>query len=343
MMKLLVGQQKGLYQLFCLMLASLAAVPMPAAADPVQAPADAAASFRGTRLITLGTGGGPIARRTRSQPANLLQVDDRVYLIDAGDGTSRALVQNGFTPAQISRIFITHLHLDHTAGLAPLLGFNLPTNRGTKVDIYGPPGTEEFVDRAVQYLSIPIGVHQAQSPWFVSMATYFAGHDVEASEPRIIYQDDKLKVTAVPNSHFIAMSPEKRPLGARLSYSYRFDTADRSIVVTGDTGPSESLVQLARGADMLVSEVQDLDEVMAIVRGFPGSQEQKKAIEAHMREEHVTPEQVGEMGKQAGVKLIVLTHLSTPEDAGVRANNLAVRARAVFGGPVVVAEDGAEY
>ncbi|MEJ2459960.1 MAG: MBL fold metallo-hydrolase, partial [Novosphingobium sp.] len=119
---------------------AMACFPAPAAvassADPA-AEKSAVAASEATRIITLGTVAGPIARAKRSESANLLQVGDRLYLIDAGAGVSRRLAVSGIQPAQIHRIFITHLHFDHVAGLASLLGFAWIARTGKPIDIYG--------------------------------------------------------------------------------------------------------------------------------------------------------------------------------------------------------------
>ena len=93
-----------------------------AGAASVVAPAPSEEVVAGTRLVLLGTQGGPTIRKFRSQPASLLVVDGHPYLIDAGTGVSRQLKWAGFDPEDITDVFLTHLHLDHIAGLAPVLG-----------------------------------------------------------------------------------------------------------------------------------------------------------------------------------------------------------------------------
>ena len=121
-----------------------------AGVDVVMAQAQAPSS--GTRLVTLGTAGGPLPRKGRAQSSNLLVVDGTPYLIDAGDGVTRRIVQAGYDFRQIGKIFITHLHGDHTAGLATLLVSGWEFQRREPVDIYGS-GVEEFVKGAITYLT----------------------------------------------------------------------------------------------------------------------------------------------------------------------------------------------
>ena len=297
----------------------------------------------GAKLVTLGTAGGPMVRKSRSQPASLLQVDGRIYLIDAGDGVSQKLVDSGYAPIDISTVFLTHLHLDHVAGLAALIGFNWISNGGTPINIYGPPGSKAFVGDALTYLSIPAGVHAAQTPTLKPIASLVIGHELDASSPTTIYRDDKITVTAVENSHFSTVDPAKRVPGAKRSYAYRFDTPYRSFVFTGDTGPSEALQKLARNADVLICEVMDFEKVIAYVMALPGPESAKAAPIEHMRREHVGPEEVGKLATQANVKMVVLNHVGSDAPNGRFSPDLAQQVRMFFQGVVVMASDGDEF
>jgi len=303
-----------------------------------------------TRIITLGTAAGPIARANRSEAASLLEVGNRTYLIDAGAAVSHRLAQAGFQPAQIHTIFLTHLHFDHVAGLAPLLGFawvgraQVPSLAQEPIDIYGPPATSKFVASAVNYLSIPEGIFAAELVKGPSIADMVKPHDIDITKPTVIYQDDKVRVTAVENSHYVTIPADHRPLGAARSYSYRFDTPDRSVVFTGDTGPSEAVAKLAKGADVLVSEVMDWDiNSPAIQKAVHLSAEQLKPVNAHMLLEHLAPREVGRIAAEAGVKMVVLSHVGWGADNETDMRHYTQGVRETFSGPVVVARDGDEF
>ena len=330
---------------FAVLLAMMGHAGGASAADPPArspAPRQEQIAPDGAKLVMLGTGGGPLVRKSRSQPASLLQVDGRIYLIDAGDGVSQKLVDSGYAPIDISKVFLTHLHFDHVGGLAALIGFNWVSNGGTPIDIYGPPGSKAYVDDALKYLSIPEGVIAAQTPGLKPMASLVIGHELDASAPTTIYQDDKVRVTAVENSHYSTVDPSKRVPGATRSYSYRFDTPYRSFVFSGDTGPSEALEKLARNADVLICEVMDLEKVMAFVMALPGPESSKAAPIEHMRREHVTPEEVGKLARRANVKMIVLNHVNIDGPNGRFSADLAQQVRKFFPGVVVLAQDGDE-
>src|SRR3954449_4234635 len=107
----------------------------------------------GTRLITVGTAGGPAPRPGRAQSSNLLIVNGTPYVIDAGDGTTRRLAQFKFDFRSLSTIFVTHGHNDHTGGLGYLLSAAWIAQRTQPIHVYGPPKTEDLVKAAVQFFS----------------------------------------------------------------------------------------------------------------------------------------------------------------------------------------------
>src|SRR5262249_20875322 len=188
-----------------------------------------------TRLITLGTRGGPNPTVWRSQSSNILIVNGSFYIIDAGDGVTRRLTRAKIGFRDIDTIFITHPHSDHTAGLPALMTVQYDSIRTKPVNVYGPPGTEETVKGILPFLDVNSEVRMGDGPRTVLASKIFSGHN---KQPGVIFQDANIKVTAVENSHF--NFPAGSPAYDKYkSYALRFDTADRSIVFTGDTGPSD--------------------------------------------------------------------------------------------------------
>jgi ribonuclease BN (tRNA processing enzyme) len=133
-------------------LAATASLAMAAVADRVMAQTAAPQAQPGTVLITLGTRGGPLPTKDRAQSSNLLVVNGTLYLIDAGDGVTRRIVQAGYDFRKVGKIFITHAHDDHTAGLATLLTSEWEYQRAEPIDIYGS-GVEALVKGAIDYLT----------------------------------------------------------------------------------------------------------------------------------------------------------------------------------------------
>jgi len=294
----------------------------------------------GTHLVLLGTGGGPVIRANRNQQANLLVVDCTPYLIDAGDGVARQLKKAGFFSYDVQRVFLTHLHFDHTAGIAPLFAFNWVSGRRQPVEIFGPPGTEKVVADGISYFSVSEAIFSPQLPPHPSMRDMVKAHDFQLTGPSVIYQDHNIKVTAVANSHYGELAPERKSYGYDQSFSYRFETPDRVIVFTGDTGPSDATTELARGADILVSEIIDIPAIIAFLeRQTNKPQAEILPIVDHMRKEHLAPEEVGKMARAAAVRMVVLSHIVPGADDEDSPQSYISGVAEEFDGPVILGRD----
>src|SRR5690349_20623985 len=138
----------------------------------------------GSKLITLGTRGGPLPTKDRAQSSNLLVVNDTLYLIDAGDGVTRRIVQSGNDFRKVGKIFITHPHSDHTAGLATLMVSQWEYQRAEPTDIYGG-GVEALVKGALAYLTPNAEIRWAEGKKR-PMADTFKGHDIA---PGVVFAD----------------------------------------------------------------------------------------------------------------------------------------------------------
>ena len=292
---------------------------------------------KGTVVITLGTAGGPLPRAGRTQSSNLLVVDGTPYLIDAGDGAVRRIVRAGYDFRRVGKVFITHPHSDHTNGLATLLNAQWEYARREPTDVYGY-GVEALVKGAIAYLTPNAEVRWSEGKR-IKMEQVFRGHDVA---PGAIYQDANVRVIATENTHF-NFPPESPAHGKYRSYSYRFETPGRTVVFTGDTGPSKALEQLAKGADLLVTEVNVTQEVIELQKRN-GSWQAKSPAEQeawirHMNEEHITPEQVGQLAAAAGVKTVVLTHFTPTVNRNDDYQRFVDATKKHYSGSVVLAKD----
>ena len=305
----------------------------------------------GTRLITLGTRSGPFPTVGRAQSSNVLIVNGALYLVDAGDGVTRRLTRARIAMREIDTIFITHAHSDHTGGLGGLLSLESDFGRTKPLTVYGPPGTSAAVKGLIEYLTVSsdIRASDGMSTAWVSNKTpvskIFFSRDVGTG---VVYQDANVKVKAVENTHFHFL-PGSPAFGKYKSYSYRFETPDRVVVFSGDTGPSDALTEFAKGADLLVTEVTypSVEEARAqqIQRGQWARMqpEQQESFLRHMAEEHITPEEVGKMAARAGVKTVVLTHLPATSDPNDDYARFVVAVNKSFTGRVVVARDLMEF
>jgi ribonuclease BN (tRNA processing enzyme) len=299
---------------------------------------------KGTRLVTLGTGGGPASRAERAQSSNLLIVNGALYVVDAGPGITDRLMRARINFRDVDNFFITHAHDDHTGGLGELLTAQYILNRTKPVNIYGPPGTEILVKALMQALGVSSDIRVSDGTRTVPIAKVFLGHDTKIGA---MYQDSNVKVTAAENTHF-NFPPGTPAYGKYKSYAYRFDTPDRVIVFTGDTGPSAAVTELAKGADGLVSEVTNSIEEykenqIRTGRWQARTPEEQAASIRHMSEEHLTPEEVGKMAALAGVKTVVLTHLPPTADPKDEYKRFGEQVKKHFSGQVLIAKDLMEF
>jgi len=292
------------------------------------------------KVVLLGTAGGPIVRKTRSQPANLIVVNGAKYLVDIGEGTVLQLAKLDVPSSDITAAFITHHHIDHNAGLSSLLEFRWALlMSGTKrqpLALYGPPGTREITDAALRVLSVSAGVFRAETPGAPPVEQTANAAD---TVPGLVYQDANVRVTAVENSHFSTTRMPETPHGIDRSYSYRIDTPNGSVVFTGDSGPSDALEKLAEGADLLVSEVIDTNRMVAFAKGQSVPPAVAAAMVKHMELEHLSPEAVGRLATRAHVRRVALTHYAMPTEDPNAPNELARQVRRWFNGPVVAGGD----
>ena len=313
-----------------------------ALAHESMAQTSAAPSKAGTRLITLGTAGGPTTRPDRAQSSNLLIVNGALYVVDAGDRVASRLAQAGINLREIETIFLTHHHDDHTSGLGTLMSLAWDQQRTKPINVYGPPRTAELVKAAVQYFTISAEIRIADGGRSVPVAQVFLGHDVGTG---VIYQDANVKVTAVENSHF---DFHKGPAsGKHKSYSYRFETPHRVIVFTGDTGPSDAVAELAKGADLLVTETSSFEDRKQTMINDGRWQAMTPAEQAGIMRQatqgHMGLEAVGKMAARANVKTLVLSHLSGRADGTNDYTPWAEEVKKHFSGQVLIAKDLMEF
>ena len=311
---------------------------------PAQSPARPDSS-NGTQILLLGTAAGPPLHVTRSEPAALLIVDGRPYLIDCGIGTMRRLLEARVPSQGIRTIFFTHLHADHALGLADVLANDLlhMDLRAPEpvVDIYGPVQTAAFVDAAYRYVSLPYEEFVAEGGGPMGglpQRNPFAGHEI--TKDGVVYQDDRIRVIAVENTHY-AMLPASQSK-AMTSWSYRFETPHGAVVFTGDTGPSDAVVRLAHEADLLVTEVSDFAGVEAFAQQMADenhwSPTRLQEFMMHMTREHLDLADVGALASKAHVKAVLLDHW-VPTDANAYVEGV----RKHFAGPIFAGADLERY
>lgn len=297
-----------------------------------------------TGLILLGTGGGPVIGAQRSMMASVVVANGVPYLVDCGYGAGGAMVKAGVRIADLGGIFITHNHADHLLDLGPTLFFSWLQGRKAELELFGPPPLKAIVDDLLAANRVPLDYYR------VDMGTALMPpvRVKEFSDAGIVFEDANVRVTAVTVVH-----PPVVP-----SFAYRFDTADRSIVFSGDTAVSENLVVLAKGADILVheaAEVQATIDMMSAQASVAapasadagngkGGQNPKgfdpKKFEEHVLKAHTSVQDAARLAAAADVKTLVLSHVSPVSSAMVPDSRWIEDARPFFGGTIVVGHDG---
>lgn len=290
---------------------AIGASPVDSANTPASQAADHPASVH---VVFLGTG-TPAPNPERQGPASMVVVDGKPYIVDAGTGVVRQTqtaynVGISVRPSQLDIAFITHLHSDHTLGLADLIFTPWVMRRTAPLELYGPEGTQAMAEDLLHAYREDIHIRLTGGEGANDTGYKVQAHDIQ---PGVIYQDDRVKVTAFKVDH----GTWHEALG------YRFDAEGKSIVFSGDTRPTESVVQACHGCDVLVHEAYTGDS--------------KDAWMVYMRKFHTSATELGELASRAKPKLLVVTHAGYV--AGTSEVDMLADIRKAFKGEVKLAHD----
>ena len=275
-----------------------------------------------TRLILLGTGGGPRPRTASSAPAQVIVSNGAAYVVDCGDGVARQLVFAGVPLTTVRHVFITHQHSDHNADYGNLIWLAWAAGQRTRVDAWGPPPLARMTKLFFEMNSSDINARIANEGR-VPLVPLVHVHEVRHGGA--VLSDENVRVIAALVDH-----PPVVP-----AFAYRFDARDRSIVISGDTSPSQNLVKLARGADVLVHSVMYPPAIDRLVGRVPNATALKASILAHQ----TSAEDAGRVAQAAGVKTLVLSHFVPADDPDVTDAMWLEAAATHFRGTVIVGRD----
>jgi ribonuclease BN (tRNA processing enzyme) len=289
----------------------------PTSPDDVGEPT-VAATADATVLVMLGTG-TPNPDPERSGPAVAIVAGGRPYLVDCGPGVVRRAAAahlagvSALDMPNLSRLFVTHLHSDHTAGYADFVLTPWVLDREEPVEVYGPPGIRSMTEHILAAYSEDIDIRLHGSQPQNETGIEVNAHEIEPGE---IYKDENVTVTsfAVPHGTW------------RHAFGFRFDTADRSIVITGDTIATDAVVEACNGCDILVHEVY----------AKTGLDRRTADWQEYHRAAHTSGIELGEIAARARPKLLVLYHQLM---WGATEAELLAEIRQSFDGPVVFADD----
>ena len=291
-----------------------------------------------TKLYILGSRAGPSVGGAQYMTCYAVVIGDKVYVVDCGYGASEQLVRAGLRLQDIRNLFITHNHPDHNIELGTLIYFAWYAGLTRPLDVYGPPPLKTVLDAYLQALKPDVDVwlddigHPPMGP--------VTAH--ELSRPQAVMDDGTVKVSCTLVKH----TPIFKSLG------YRIDAPGRSIAFSGDTSPMESVVQLAKGADVLVHEAIYLNPNQPAARagqagdaridtgdrrGSAIAGDPQKLLE-HVISSHTPAEEAGRIAQEAGVRTLVLAH-TVSLMPGVTDGMWIAAARKHFSGEVIFAHD----
>jgi ribonuclease BN (tRNA processing enzyme) len=243
-------------------------------------------------------------------------------VVDCGDGVARQLVFARVPLTTVRHVFITHQHSDHNADYGNLIWLAWAAGLRTRVDAWGPPPLARMTKLFFEMNSSDINA-RISNEGRVPLVPLVHVHEVHHGGP--VLSDENVTVTAALVDH-----PPIVP-----AFAYRFDARDRSIVISGDTSPSQNLVKLARGADVLVHSVMYPPAIDRLVGRVPNATALKASILAHQ----TSAEDAGRLAQAAGVKTLVLSHFVPADDPDVTEAMWLEAATTHFRGTVIVGKD----
>lgn len=289
---------------------TLAAEPTPATGSP-------------TKVVLLGTG-NPAPLPDRSGPATAIVVNGHPYLVDFGAGVVRrakAAQQKGIAaldPVNIQHVFLTHMHHDHTVGYPDLIFTPWIVGRKVPLEVFGPKGIKSMTEHVLAAWAEDIKIRNGLIERDIHNET---GYQVNAHEivAGVVYKDENVTVTAFNVHH--------GEWGDR-AFGYRFQAADRSIVISGDARPSESVVENCNGCDVLIHEVYT-------DKGYAKAPPEWQRMR---RSHHTSSTQLAELATRARPGLLILYHQSYQSNESTE-EDLLLEMRAAYKGRFVSGHD----
>lgn len=280
----------------------------------------------GTQVVMLGTG-TPGPDPARSGPATAIVANGTAYLVDFGPGVVRraaAAYEKGVTAfgagvSALRTVFLTHLHADHTAGYPDLILTPWIMGRKMPLEVYGPKGIKAMTRHVLQAWEVDIsnrlhGMERATR----------SGYSVNAHEivPGVVYSDANVRVTAFATSHGELDD----------TFGFRFETGDKTIVISGDTAPTPTLVENCYDCDVLIHEAYSQETYRKVSRKW----------QAYRRKYHTSSKELADLANRVMPRLLVLYHRASPGGGATVPNPEEVlmdEIRDLYKGDVVTGHD----
>jgi ribonuclease BN (tRNA processing enzyme) len=275
-----------------------------------------------TRIVFLGTKGGPRIGLGRSNPANLIMVNNTPIVLDCGEGVSHQLVAAKVPLQSIKYILLSHLHSDHDLEYGNLAYNAWATGLKTPIHSFGPKGTEAMTKAywEVNKFDIETRIADEGRP---DLRKLLIAKDINADG--VVLKTDDVTVTAFRTPHPPIMD----------NFAYKFETAEGTIVFSSDTEYNPKLGEFAKGCDVLVHEALYVPGIDGIMKKVTNGASLRK----HLLAAHTTTEDIGRVAAIAKPKLLVLSHLVPGDNDSITDDQWLEGVRKHFDGKAIVAKD----
>lgn len=278
---------------------------------------------QGTHLVLLGTVAGPVLHPRRMMSSQAVVVDGAVYLFDCGYGAIMRLAAAGLRLADIRAVFITHHHSDHNADYANLVHLAWIQGMMRTLPVYGPPPMRRIHGAALDFHAEDFDI-RIRATGRTPPSELFTVSEI--MHGGLVFADENVRVSSALVDH---------PPFAQ-AFGYRVDTKDRTIAMSGDSAPCDAMVELARGADLLLHEAMYEPGIDAMLSSRPYV---PPGLRAFLVGGHTSAEDCGRIAARAGVGTLALTHLLPSDDGLVSEEVWKSESSRHFSGRVVVGED----
>jgi ribonuclease BN (tRNA processing enzyme) len=274
-----------------------------------------------TRIVFLGTKGGPRVETGRSNPANLIEINGTRIVLDCGMGVSHQLAEAKVPLTSLKYVLISHHHSDHNLEYGNLVYNAWVAGLSTPIHSFGPKGLQDMtrIFWELNKFDVETRIADEGRP---DPRPLLIAKDIDADGE--VLKSDDFTITAFRTPH--------PPITD--NFAYKFTTGDGVIVFSSDTEYNPKLAEFAKGADVLVHEAlyaPFVDKIVALIKNGA-------TLGKHLRASHTIAQDVGKIATAAGVKLLVLSHL-VPGDIEVTDDQWIAAVRETYSGKVIVAKD----
>jgi ribonuclease Z len=292
------------------------------------------------QVVLCGTG-SPLPDATRAGPCTAVIAGGVFLLVDVGPGSWERVDLENLPIAELDGVLLTHFHSDHIGDLGEAITQSWIAGRTQPLDVYGPPGVARILAglREVYAFDVEYRVAHHGQAWMPREAGSAVAHEIAlpsegSSDAVTVLERDGLRVSAFRVDH----TPVSPAVG------YRFDWRGRTLVISGDTGRSASLVANARGADLLVHEALQpklTGRASDVARRL--GRERMAKLAGDVASYHTSPRDAAQAAREAGVKQLVLTHLVPGPEGPLAARLFLDGAGEAFEGEITLGEDGMRF